>query len=152
MVLTLLVSAYKLCRSAMSNSKMLVTEPCQNSPEVWWTVGPGGQCQGEVSPGLSSNVQAALHRILPDLHQAISATKQATGPRDLQCGMAQILTLVEEAWVMPTVGREVAKGLCDGIRLEGGLDLLLSLLQSADLETKCQAGKLLEQILVAENR
>lgn len=101
---------------------------------------------------MNTDIQAALHRILPDLHQAISGIKQAAGPKDLQAGMAEILTLVEEAWVMPTVGREVAKGLCDGIRLEGGLDLLLSFLQSADLETKCQAGKLLEQILVAENR
>ncbi|XP_066492339.1 NAD(+) hydrolase SARM1 [Tiliqua scincoides] len=150
MVLTLLVSAYKLCRLAMANSEMLAAGPGYGSQEDWWAEDLE-TCQG-VSPGMSVDIQAALNRILPDLHQAISATKQAVGPQDLQCRMAEILTLVEEAWVMPTVGREVAKGLCDGIRLEGGLDLLLSLLQSADLETKCQAGKLLEQILVAENR
>lgn len=150
MVLTLLVSAYKLCRLAMANSETLAAGPGYGSQEDWWIEGPE-TCQG-VSPGMSVDIQAALNRILPDLHQAISATKQAVGPQDLQCGMAEILTLVEEAWVMPTIGREVAKGLCDGIRLEGGLDFLLSLLHSADLDTKCQAGKLLEQILVAENR
>ncbi|XP_054858046.1 NAD(+) hydrolase SARM1 [Eublepharis macularius] len=147
MVLTLLVSAYKLCRLAMANPETLAAVPTY---ECWWAQSP--MPYQEVSPGVSSDIQAALNRILPDLHQAISAIKQAAGPKDLQVGMAEILTLVEEAWVMPTVGREVAKGLCDGIRLEGGLDLLLSFLQSTDLETKCQAGKLLEQILVAENR
>ncbi|XP_060115477.1 NAD(+) hydrolase SARM1 [Heteronotia binoei] len=147
MVLTLLVSAYKLCRLAMASPETLAPVPIY---EGTWVQSPGPY--PEVSPGVNTDIQTALHRILPDLHQAISAIKQAAGPKDLQASMAEILALVEEAWVMPTVGREVAKGLCDGIRLEGGLDLLLSFLQSADLETKCQAGKLLEQILVAENR
>ncbi|XP_061461148.1 NAD(+) hydrolase SARM1 [Rhineura floridana] len=146
MVLTLLVSAYKLCRLAMSDSERLVV-----TPEGWWAESLRVSSQ-ESPPGVSAAIQEALNRILPDLHQAISTTKQAAGPEDLQGGMAEILALVEEAWLMPAVGREVAKGLCDGIRLEGGLDLLLSLLQTADLETRCQAGKLLEQILVAENR
>ncbi|XP_053222326.1 NAD(+) hydrolase SARM1 [Podarcis raffonei] len=142
MVLPLLVSAYRLCRLAMSDAERLTVD--------WW--GDSPRAPQESSPGASPAIQAALNRILPDLHQAISATKQAAGPEDLRGGLAEILALVEEAWLMPTVGREVAKGLCDAIRLEGGLDLLLSLLQTADHETKCQAAKLLEQILVAENR
>ncbi|XP_042298369.1 NAD(+) hydrolase SARM1 [Sceloporus undulatus] len=154
MGLTLLVSAYKLCRLAMASpeapSPAVAVGPSAGSQEGWWAEGLGpGQ---EVSPGMSSDIQAALNRTLPDLHQAVSAAKQAAGPEDLHHSLAEILALVEEAWVMPTMGREVAKGLCNAIRLEGGLDLLLSLLQSVDLETKCQAGKLLEQILVAENR
>ncbi|XP_053131309.1 NAD(+) hydrolase SARM1 [Hemicordylus capensis] len=153
MVLPLLVSASKLCRLAMGSSLEAAAGPGPGSPwGGWWAEGSSPEAASPTTAGLSRDIREALHRALPDLHQAISATKQAVGPRDLQCGMAAILALVEEAWVMPAVGREVAKGLCDGIRLEGGLDLLLSLLQSADLETKCQAGRLLEQILVAENR
>ncbi|KAM7139843.1 NAD(+) hydrolase SARM1 isoform 5-T5 [Macrochelys suwanniensis] len=106
----------------------------------------------EVSPGVSTDVQVALDRILPELHLAISSMKQAAAPEALRKGIAEIFQLVEEAWVMPTLGRDVAKALCDVIRLEGGLDLLLNLLQGTELETKCQASKLLEQILVAENR
>ncbi|KAJ7309042.1 hypothetical protein JRQ81_008331 [Phrynocephalus forsythii] len=161
MGLSLLLSAYKLCRLAMSRPEMLHPEagdsaaaaaavPGGLSPEGWWAAGLG-PCQ-EISPGTRSDIQASLNRILPELHQAISATKQAAGPEDLRHGLAEILALVEEAWVMPAVGREVAKALCHALRLEGGLDLLLTLLQDADPETKCQAGKLLEQVLVAENR
>ncbi|XP_072834805.1 NAD(+) hydrolase SARM1 [Pogona vitticeps] len=158
MGLTLLLSAYKLCRLAMSSPEMQTPEAGAEaaaaskvgSPEGWWAEGLG-PCQ-EVSPGMHADIQASLDRILPELHQAISATKQAAGPEQLRQGLAEILALVEEAWVMPAVGREVARALCHAIRLEGALDLLLNLLQSADPETKCEAGKLLEQVLVAENR
>ncbi|XP_006032897.2 sterile alpha and TIR motif-containing protein 1 [Alligator sinensis] len=149
MVLTLLVSAYKLCRFfAMSSSERLCV-PQDASPAGWWARLGGAR---EVSPGVSTDVRAALDRILPELHLAISSLKQAAGPVELRGAIATIFQLVEEAWVIPTVGRDVAKALCDVIRLEGGLDLLLSLLHTAELETKCHAGKLLEQILVAENR
>ncbi|KAM6463195.1 NAD(+) hydrolase SARM1 isoform 2-T2 [Liasis olivaceus] len=145
MVLSLLVSAYELCRLAMPNPE---------GPEGgagWWVerLGVGGP---EVAPGLGSDIQAALERALPDLHQAVSAAKQAAGPDDLQARLAEILALVEEAWQMPAVGREVAKGLCDALRLEGGLDLLLALLQGAEPGTRSRAAQLLEQVLVAENR
>ena len=86
------------------------------------------------------------------LHQAITRAKKAAGPAELRKAIGEVFQLVEEAWGMPTLGRDVAKVLCDVIRLEGGLDPLLNLLHTAELETKCQAGKLLEQILVAENR
>ncbi|XP_063002802.1 NAD(+) hydrolase SARM1 [Elgaria multicarinata webbii] len=148
MVLTLLVSAYRFCRLAMSGAETLaVVLPGRSSQ---WSEGLAGA--EDISPSMSTAIQATLNRLLPHLHQAISSTKQAAGPEDRQAGLAEILAMVEEAWVMPAVGREVAKGLCDALRLEGGLDLLLSLLQSEDLETKCQAGELLEQVLVAENR
>ncbi|XP_060612750.2 NAD(+) hydrolase SARM1 [Anolis sagrei] len=143
MGLTLLLSAYKLCRLAMSGP--------ENRPEGWWAEGLG-PCPEASSPGLAADIQAALDRALPELHQAVSTAKRAAGPEDLQLALAEILALVEEAWLMPALGREVARGLCHAVRLEGGLDLLLTLLQSPNLQTQCQAGRLLEQILVAENR
>ncbi|XP_037665829.1 NAD(+) hydrolase SARM1-like isoform X2 [Choloepus didactylus] len=96
----------------------------------WWAAG----CRGprEVSPGVGAEVQGALERALPEL--------------------AEVFQLVEEAWLLPAVGREVAQGLCEAIRLDGGLDLLPRLLQASELETRVQAARLLEQILVAENR
>ncbi|XP_029142767.1 sterile alpha and TIR motif-containing protein 1-like [Protobothrops mucrosquamatus] len=106
----------------------------------------------DLPPGLGSAVQAALERSLPELHQAVSAAKQAAGPGDLQARLGALLALVGEAWRLPAVGREVAKGLCDALRLEGGLDLLLDLLRSAEPESRSRAAQLLEQVLVAENR
>ncbi|CAH6785834.1 NAD(+) hydrolase SARM1 [Phodopus roborovskii] len=156
MVLTLLFSAYKLCRFfAMSGSqsgadRLTVPGPDRNgSPSPWWAAGRGSR---EVSPGVGTEVQGALERSLPELQQALSELKQASAARAVGAGLSEVFQLVEEAWLLPAVGREVAQGLCDAIRLDGGLDLLLRLLQAPELETRVQAARLLEQILVAENR
>lgn len=151
MVLTLLVSVYKLCRFfAMSGVERLEVPECVSQAGCW-AAGSSGE-RREVSPGVNTDVRAALERILPALQRSIACAKQAAGPGELRQAISEVFQLVEEAWGMPTLGRDVAKVLCDVIRLEGGLDLLLNLLYTAELETKCQAGKLLEQILVAENR
>ncbi|XP_075847585.1 NAD(+) hydrolase SARM1 isoform X1 [Microtus pennsylvanicus] len=156
MVLTLLFSAYKLCRFfAMSSPRSgadRLTVPGQDrngSANPWWAAGRGSR---EVSPGVGTEVQGALERSLPELQQALSELKQASAARAVGAGLAEVFQLVEEAWLLPAVGREVAQGLCDAIRLDGGLDLLLRLLQAPELETRVQAARLLEQILVAENR
>uniref|UniRef100_A0A2K5PBW7 NAD(+) hydrolase SARM1 n=1 Tax=Cebus imitator TaxID=2715852 RepID=A0A2K5PBW7_CEBIM len=157
MVLTLLLSAYKLCRLfAMSGprpgpDRLAVPGPDRSgSAGPWWAAGSRGP--REVSPGAGAEVQDALERALPELQQALSELKQAGGARAVGAGLAEVYQLVEEAWLLPAVGREVAQGLCDAIRLDGGLDLLLRLLQAPELETRVQAARLLEQILVAENR
>ncbi|KAL1778926.1 sterile alpha and TIR motif-containing protein 1 [Sigmodon hispidus] len=156
MVLTLLFSAYKLCRFfTMSGprsgaDRLTVPGPDRNgSANPWWTAGRGSR---EVSPGVGTEVQGALERSLPELQQALSELKQASAARAVGAGLSEVFQLVEEAWLLPAVGREVAQGLCDAIRLDGGLDLLLRLLQAPELETRVQAARLLEQILVAENR
>ncbi|XP_051014015.1 NAD(+) hydrolase SARM1 [Acomys russatus] len=157
MVLTLLFSAYKLCRFfTMSGPRPgadRLTVPGQDrtgGASPWWAA--GGRGSREVSPGVGTEVQGALERSLPELQQVLSELKQASAARAVGAGLAEVFQLVEEAWLLPAVGREVAQGLCDAIRLDGGLDLLLRLLQAPELETRVQAARLLEQILVAENR
>ncbi|XP_008819800.1 sterile alpha and TIR motif-containing protein 1 [Nannospalax galili] len=156
MVLTLLFSAYKLYRFfAMSGprpgaDRLTVPGSDRSGGSPWWAA--GGRGSRAVSPGVGAEVQGALERSLPELQQALSALKQAGAARAMGAGLAEVFQLVEEAWLLPAVGREVAQGLCDAIRLEGGLDLLLRLLQAPELETRVQAARLLEQILVSENR
>ncbi|MBN3286998.1 SARM1 protein, partial [Polyodon spathula] len=108
-----------------------------------------------VSPGLSTDVRAALDAALPPLRAAIRTLKEAEETSNLgeiRQGIAQTFQLVQEAWVLPTVGRQVAEEICNIIRLEGALDLLLKLLQSPEVEIKYESTKLLEQILTSENR
>ncbi|XP_005402811.1 PREDICTED: sterile alpha and TIR motif-containing protein 1 [Chinchilla lanigera] len=157
MVLTLLLSAHKLCgfftMSGPRAGSERLTVPGQDGgggAGPWWAT--GGRGPREVSPGVGAEVQGALERALPELQQALSALKQAGAARAVGAGLVEVFQLVEEAWLLPAVGREVAQGLCDAIRLDGGLDLLLRLLQASELETRVQAARLLEQILVAENR
>ncbi|XP_074045139.1 NAD(+) hydrolase SARM1 isoform X2 [Macrotis lagotis] len=151
MVLTLLFSAYKLCRFfTMSGPERLAVPVPRSTEGSWWAV--GGGVSREVSPGTNVEVLGALERVLPELQLALSGLKQAGSPEAVAIGLSEVFQLVEEAWVIPSVGREVAKGLCEAIRLEGGLDLLLQMLQASELDTRVLAAQLLEQILVAENR
>lgn len=147
-MLALLLSLHTLGRSlAMASAERLAVPECVSRAGGWAGGGHGG-----VSPGVGTEAREALERVLPVLRRAIAHAAQAAGPEGLRAALSEVFRLVEEAWGMPAVGRDVAKVLCDVIRLEGGLDLLLNLLYTAEMETKCQAGKLLEQILVAENR
>lgn len=151
-MLALLLSLHTLGRSlAMASAERLAVPECV-SRAGGWAGGGSAREHGGVSPGVGSEVREALERVLPVLRRAIAHATQAASPEGLRAALSEVFRLVEEAWGMPAVGRDVAKVLCDVIRLEGGLDLLLNLLYTAELETKCQAGKLLEQILVAENR
>ncbi|KAM4701865.1 NAD(+) hydrolase SARM1 [Discoglossus pictus] len=152
MVVTFLLTAYKLCKIVtMFNSDRLLV-PAYVNNLCWWQTTGGTAGNQDVSPGVNTDVQVALDKVLPDLHVAISNLKQAVCAKSIRNCISEIFQIVEESWVMPTVGREVAQGVCEVIRLEGALDCLLHLLKSAETEVKYQACQLLEQILVAENR
>lgn len=108
-----------------------------------------------VSPGHNTDVQAVLDGSLPALRSAIKTLKSSRDTGDVddtRRAIAETFQLVEEAWILPTVGRQVAEEICNRIRLDGGLELLLQLLQTPAVEITYESAKLLEQILVTENR
>lgn len=118
--------------------------------------GSGPACDPRpVSPGITADIQAVLDTSLPALRGAIKKLrtgKENSRSEETRTAIAEIFQLVEEAWVLPTVGRQVAEEICNRIRLEGGLELLLQLQQMSDVEITYESAKLLEQILVSENR
>ncbi|XP_010794258.1 NAD(+) hydrolase SARM1 [Notothenia coriiceps] len=108
-----------------------------------------------VSPGVRADVQLVLDGALPALRCAIQRLKSSHETSDsdeTRRAIAELFQLVEEAWVLPTVGRQVAEDICNRIRLDGGLELLLQLQQNPALEITYESAKLLEQILTSENR
>ncbi|XP_036419754.1 NAD(+) hydrolase SARM1 [Colossoma macropomum] len=108
-----------------------------------------------VSPGVQAEVQGVLDDSLPALRAAMRTLRSAKDTGELgetRRAIAETFQLVEEAWVLPTVGRQVAEEICNRIRLDGGLELLLQLLQTPAVEIKYESAKLLEQILISENR
>ncbi|XP_061924084.1 NAD(+) hydrolase SARM1 [Entelurus aequoreus] len=114
-----------------------------------------GPEQRPVSPGIQPEVRAVLDTSLPALRCAIQRLKSAKGTSDsdeTRRAVAEIFQLVEEAWVLPGVGRQVAEEICNRIRLDGGLELLLQLQQTPAVDITYESAKLLEQILVTENR
>lgn len=108
-----------------------------------------------VSPGLHADVQAVLDISLPALRTAVKTLKSSKDAGDvsrIRQAIAEIFQLVEEAWVLPAVGRQVAEQICNRIRLDGGLESLLHLLQTPAEDVTYESAKLLEQILISENR
>lgn len=108
-----------------------------------------------VSPGINADVQAVLDTSLPALRTAVKTlkfSKDAGNVPKTRQAIAEIFQLVEEAWVLPTVGRQVAEQICNRIRLDGGLESLLQLLQTPAEDITYESAKLLEQILISENR
>uniref|UniRef100_A0A3Q3IJ71 TIR domain-containing protein n=1 Tax=Monopterus albus TaxID=43700 RepID=A0A3Q3IJ71_MONAL len=108
-----------------------------------------------VSPGINADVQAALDASFPALRRAtrrLRSTTETCGSDETRRAIAEIFQLVEEAWVLPTVGRRVAEEICNRIRLDGGLELLLQLLLIPPVDITYESAKLLEQILISENR
>ncbi|XP_056140040.1 NAD(+) hydrolase SARM1 [Lampris incognitus] len=142
---------YRYCRNMFSTDRLTVPEYVSRLQ----TRRSGPAEQRAVSPGISADVQAALDSSLPALRSAVSTLKTSKDSSDLdetRRAIAEIFQLVEEAWILPTVGRQVAEEICNRIRLDGGLELLLHLLQTPAMEITYESAKLLEQILVAENR
>ncbi|XP_036391920.1 NAD(+) hydrolase SARM1 [Megalops cyprinoides] len=152
MLLSLIVHLSKLCRlfSMFSSDRLTVPEYVSRLQTR-----RTGSDPRAVSPGISADAQAALDTSLPALRSAIKTLKSAKDTSDLdetRRAIAETFQLVEEAWVLPAVGRQVAEEICNRIRLDGGLELLLQLLQTPAVEIKYESAKLLEQILVSENR
>ncbi|KAK5868575.1 hypothetical protein PBY51_009575 [Eleginops maclovinus] len=117
--------------------------------------GGSGSDPKAVSPGVRADVQAVLDGTLPALRCAIRRLKSSHETSDsdeTRSAIAELFQLVEEAWVLPAVGRQVAEEICNRIRLDGGLELLLQLQQTPALEITYESAKLLEQILISENR
>ncbi|KAG9329747.1 hypothetical protein JZ751_029859 [Albula glossodonta] len=152
MLLSLLVYFSNLCRRfSMFSSDRLTVPEYVSRLQTRRT----GSDPRAVSPGISADVQSALETSLPALRSAILTLKSAKDTSDLnetRRAIAEIFQLVEEAWVLPALGRQVAEEICNRIRLDGGLELLLQLLQTPAVEITYESAKLLEQILVSENR
>lgn len=110
-----------------------------------------GSEQRPVSPGINADVLAVLDNSLPALRCAIRrlrSGKESSDSEEIRQAIAEIYQLVEEAWVLPGLGRQVAEEICNRIRLE----LLLQLQQTPAVEITYESAKLLEQILIADNR
>lgn len=108
-----------------------------------------------VSPGLHAEAQVELDKSLPALRTAVKTLRSSKDDGDVpktRQAIAEIFQLVEEAWVLPAVGRQVAEEICHRIRLDGGLESLLQLLRTPTEDITYESTKLLEQILISENR
>ena len=67
-----------------------------------------------------------LDKVTPLLTANIDVLSDSTASVEEKCvALDELLYLVEGAWIMPIIGRDVAYRVCDVLREQGGLDVLL---------------------------
>jgi len=87
------------------------------------------------STGSKPNLAATLASAVPVMRENIRLLKLgskggATVP-ELCHVLRNMLQMIETAWAMPAIGRDLAYGLCDVLRTDGGLEALL---QNCDID------------------
>ena len=64
----------------------------------------------------------------------------------------KINEIIRRAWAVPTHGHELGASLCNALKQNGGLDLLMRNCMDGDKELQFSSARLLEQCLTTENR
>ena len=72
--------------------------------------------------------------------------------KDAPSLLENIDDMIRRAWSVPTYGHELGFSLCNVLRTNGGMDLLLDNCQSENSDLKFSSAKVLEQCLTTENR
>lgn len=89
----------------------------------------GGAGSPSLSAGGKPNLATTLANAIPVMRENIQVLKLGSSGgasvSELCHVLRNILQMIEAAWAMPAIGRDVAYGLCDVLRNDGGVDVLL---------------------------
>lgn len=100
-----------------------------------------------------ADLPTAMEVLVPKLKESIALLKSNVLEEKLQ-GMKQTELLIEESWLSRGIGRDLAYKLCDVLRIEGGVDKIISDCDDSSLPHEIQLGNahLLSRTLTVENR
>lgn len=93
------------------------------------TVDTGGDVDHDdiVDADNETRLATTVNRVTPLLTANIAVLSDNGASMEEKCvALDELLYLVEGAWSMPIIGREVAYRVCDVLREQGGLEQLLS--------------------------
>ncbi|XP_076453132.1 NAD(+) hydrolase SARM1-like [Babylonia areolata] len=110
------------------------------------------------STSFSQDTQRSKASLTPSLQAFSLSLKQSV--RTLQMGsipeqvqaLEELNVLMDQAWSTPVTGRDLACNLCDVLRTEGAVDLVVGNLSSAHRELLMASARLLDQCLTTPNR
>lgn len=112
------------------------------------------------SPGMSdnhaswqnkNNLKLKYQQFCASLENDISELKRANGLEEVR-PLKNILDAMVDAWAFPVYGRDLAYGLCDIIRSESVLSLLVKNCDNDTPEVLAASAALLEQVMSLKNR
>ncbi|XP_060084272.1 NAD(+) hydrolase sarm1-like [Ylistrum balloti] len=98
-----------------------------------------------------NNLKLTYQQFGQRLETHITPLKSASAGEEI-LHLEKILSIIKEAWSVAVYGRDLAYGLCDVLRLEGVLDLIIKNCGSANHDLMVASAALLEQSLSTKNR
>lgn len=105
------------------------------------------------SNNAKANLTVTLASALPVMRENIQLLG-ANSVNDKCLALHEILGMIEQAWAMPTIGRDLAYSLCDVLRNDGGLEILIKNCDDLDTHREILLGsaKVLAQSMTVGNR
>lgn len=97
-------------------------------------------------------VETAIVKYSQILNSNISLLRQPEQTGKVPNVLDSINTVIQKAWAVPTHGHQLGYSLCNTLRKNGGLDLLMENCAQDDHKLKFSSARLLEQCLTTENR
>jgi len=81
---------------------------------------------GSASPSCAATLASAIPLMRENIRVlTMGGGKGGATASELCHALRNVLQMIESAWSMPAIGRDVAYGLCDVLRTDGGVDALL---------------------------
>ena len=116
--------------------------------------GAGGSPGASGKPNLASALASAVPVMRENIRVLKLGGKGGTTATELSQVLRNMLQMIESAWAMPAIGRDLAYGLCDVLRTDGGLDALLRNCDAAELPRDLRLGsaQVLAESMTVGNR
>lgn len=96
-------------------------------------------------------VESAIVKYCQILNSNVSMLRQSDVGR-IPTVLDSINTVIKKAWAVPMHGHQLGYSLCNALRKNGGLDLLMENCVQRDNKLQFSSARLLEQCLTTENR
>jgi hypothetical protein len=98
------------------------------------------------------DVENALVKYCGVMSNTVEQLKKENNEDSLSMWITKVNNMMNKAWTVPRFGQDIGETLCDIMRNNGGMDLVMDNLQTSHSGLQFNSAKLLHQCLVTENR
>ncbi|XP_054717829.1 NAD(+) hydrolase sarm1-like isoform X2 [Uloborus diversus] len=100
----------------------------------------------------SSEVEKAVQRFKSRMATCVEKLKVASSIEEATTLLSTMSDLVKKAWAIPNFGHDLGIAMCNILRTNGGLKIVVDNCSSENLDLQFRSAELLEQCLSTENR
>ena len=97
-------------------------------------------------------VETTLVKYCGVMSNAVDQIKAEKNEDSLAQCISSVNNMMSKAWTVPRFGQDIGETLCDIMRNNGGMDLVIKNLNTKHPELQFNSAKLLQQSLVTENK